>query len=43
MLGIHGNSKEEALYLACFVDADGKQPNGANHYTFRFAPGQLPR
>ncbi len=32
----------EALYPAYFVDADGKQPTGANRYTLRFAPGQLP-
>ena len=42
MLGIYGNSKAEAFYPAYFVDADGKQPNGANRYTLCFAPGQLP-
>ena len=41
-LGIYGNSKQEAIYPAYFVDS-GKQPlNGANRYTLRFAPGQLP-
>jgi hypothetical protein len=41
--GIYGNSKEEALYPAYFIDS-GKQPlNGTgNNYTLRFAPGQLP-
>ncbi len=42
VLGIYGNSKEEAIYLPYFTDADGKQPDGANRYTVRFAPGQLP-
>ncbi|RDJ24265.1 DUF1254 domain-containing protein [Bosea caraganae] len=42
VLGIYGNSKQEAIYPAYFIDS-GKQPlSGANRYTLRFAPGQLP-
>jgi hypothetical protein len=42
IVGTYGNSKQEALYPAYFVDA-GKQPlDGAHRYTLRFAPGQLP-
>jgi hypothetical protein len=40
--GIYGNSKEEAMYPSYAVDSDGKRPNGTNHYTLRFAPGQFP-
>jgi len=43
VLGIFGNSKEEALYPAYFVDADGGKLDGSNsRYTLRFASGQLP-
>ena len=42
VLGIYGNSKDEALYPAYFVDAQGKPLGGANRYTLRFAPGELP-
>jgi hypothetical protein len=43
VLGIYGNSKEEALYPAYFVDADGgKLDASKNRYTLRFAPDQLP-
>jgi hypothetical protein len=43
VLGIYGNSKEEALYPAYPVDATGAPFDGAKHaYTLRFAPGQLP-
>jgi hypothetical protein len=41
-IGIWGNSKQEAVYPIYRVDADGKALNGANRYTLRFAPGQLP-
>jgi hypothetical protein len=42
-LGIYGNSKDEAIYPAYFVDSEGKQPNGAaNRYTLRFGPNELP-
>jgi hypothetical protein len=41
-LGIYGNSKEEALYPAYFVDAGGKPLTGANAYALHFTAGQLP-
>ncbi len=41
-LGIYGNSKQEAMYLVYRVDADGQKLTGANRYSLRFAPGQLP-
>jgi hypothetical protein len=41
-LGIYGNSKDEAIYPAYFVDAGRQNLDGANRYTLRFAPGQLP-
>ncbi len=41
-LGIYGNSKEEALYPAYYLDSEGQKLNGANRYTVRFEPGQLP-
>ena len=40
--GIYGNTKEEALYPAYFVDADGQPFNGNNKYKLTFAAGQLP-
>jgi hypothetical protein len=42
VLGIYGNSKDEAIYPVYFVDADHKPMDGANRYTLRFAAGQLP-
>ncbi len=42
VLGIYGNSKEEAIYPFYFTDAEGKAPNGADRYTLRFAQDQLP-
>ncbi|WP_439925924.1 DUF1254 domain-containing protein [Nitrobacter sp. JJSN] len=42
VLGIYGNSKQEAMYPAYYVDAAKQKLNGANRYTLRFAPGQLP-
>jgi hypothetical protein len=42
VLGIYGNSKEEALYPVYFVDAEQMPLNGASRYALRFAPGQLP-
>jgi hypothetical protein len=43
VLGIYGNSKEEANYPVYFVDAEGSPLDGAsNSYTVRFEPGQLP-
>jgi hypothetical protein len=42
VLGIYGNSKQEAMYPVYLVDADGKKLEGTNRYTLRFAPGELP-
>jgi hypothetical protein len=42
VLGIYGNSKQEALYPTYYVDAAKQKLDGANRYTLRFAPGQLP-
>jgi hypothetical protein len=42
VIGIYGNTKEEAMYPVYAVDADGQKLNGANRYTMHFAPGQLP-
>jgi len=42
VLGIYGNSEEEAMYPAYYVDAAGNKLDGKNRYTLRFAPGQLP-
>ena len=42
VLGIYGNSKQEAMYPAYYVDATKQKLDGANRYTLRFAPGQLP-
>jgi hypothetical protein len=41
-LGIYGNSKQEAMYPTYYVDAEKQKLSGANRYTLRFAPGQLP-
>ena len=40
--GIYGNTKEEAIYPAYFIDQDGKPLNGAEQYQLTFAKGQLP-
>lgn len=43
VLGIYGNSKDEALYPAYFIDASGEKVDAGQHrYKLRFAPGQLP-
>jgi hypothetical protein len=42
VLGIYGNSKQEALYPWYYVDATKQKLDGTNRYTLRFAPGQLP-
>ncbi|RBP35355.1 hypothetical protein DES53_12222 [Roseimicrobium gellanilyticum] len=42
VLGIYGNSKDEAYYPVYFVDAEKNKPDGSHAYTIRFAPGQLP-
>jgi hypothetical protein len=40
--GIYGNSKQEAMYPIYGVDEAKQKLNGANRYTLRFAPGELP-
>jgi len=42
LLGIYGNSKQEAMYPIYAVDGDGKKLEGANRYTLRFGRGELP-
>jgi hypothetical protein len=43
VLGIYGNSKEEANYPTYFVDSERNPLNGAtSRYTVKFEPGQLP-
>jgi hypothetical protein len=42
VMGIYGNSKQEAMYPVYGVDSDGQKLDGANRYTLRYAPGQLP-
>jgi len=43
VLGIYGNSKEEAMYPVYFVDSTGqKLDGGGNRYSLRFAADLLP-
>ena len=43
VLGIYGNSKEEAIYPLYFVDAGGEKLDASkNRYTLHFAQDQLP-
>src|SRR5690606_23707113 len=43
VLGIYGNSKDEANYPIYFMDAEGKPLDASsNRYEVTFAPGQLP-
>jgi hypothetical protein len=42
VMGIYGNSKLEAMYPVYVVDEAKQKLDGANRYTLRFAPGQLP-
>jgi len=42
VLGIWGNSAEEAIYPSYYVDAKGQKLDGAHRYTLVFAPDQLP-
>ena len=43
VLGIYGNSKEEAMYPAYFTDAAGEKLDASQRkYTLRFGPGALP-
>ncbi|MFL6827189.1 MAG: DUF1254 domain-containing protein [Bradyrhizobium sp.] len=42
VLGIYGNSKQEAMYPTYYVDEAKQKLDGANRYTLRFASPQLP-
>ena len=42
VLGIYGNSKQEAMYPIYAVDAESQMLDGSKRYALRFAPGQLP-
>jgi len=42
VVGIWGASAEEAIYPTYYVDSENEPLNGANKYTLRFEPGQLP-
>lgn len=42
VLGIFGNSKQEAMYPALTTDADGELLSGASKYTLTFPAGKLP-
>lgn len=42
VLGIYGNSKDEALYPVYFTDSTGEKLDGENRYQLRFGPGELP-
>lgn len=42
VLGIYGNSRQEALYPALATDSDGAPLTGADKYTLTFPPGELP-
>jgi hypothetical protein len=42
VLGIYGNSKQEAMYPTYYVDATKQKLDGTNRYALRFAPGELP-
>lgn len=39
VLGIYGNSKQEAMYPVYYVDATKQKLDGANRYSLRFATG----
>ncbi|AML52855.1 DUF1254 domain-containing protein [Falsihalocynthiibacter arcticus] len=42
ILGIYGNTKQEAMYPVYSVDSKGEKLDGANRYTVHFPAGQLP-
>ncbi|MGZ3494820.1 MAG: DUF1254 domain-containing protein [Thermodesulfobacteriota bacterium] len=42
VIGLYGNSKQEAMYPFYGVDSNKQPLAGANSYTLRFAPGKLP-
>jgi hypothetical protein len=42
VLGIYGNSKQEAMYPIYAIDGSGEKLDGSRRYSVRFAPDQLP-
>lgn len=42
VIGIYGNSKQEAMYPFFSAGSDGKPLDGSKRYTVRFPPGNLP-
>jgi hypothetical protein len=42
VLGIYGNSKQEAMYPVYAVDTEGKKLDGASKYTVHFEADRLP-
>jgi len=42
VVGIYGNSKDEAIYIGATSDSAGGPLTGADRYTYRFAKDQLP-
>ncbi len=42
VIGLYGNSRQEAMYPFYGVDSNKQPLVGANRYTLRFAPGELP-
>jgi hypothetical protein len=42
ILGIYGNSKQEAMYPVYAIDAEGQKLDGANRYTVHFAADKMP-
>ena len=42
VLGIYGNSAQEAIYPVYALDAAGQRLDGGNNYVVHFAPGELP-
>jgi hypothetical protein len=42
VIGLYGNSKQEAMYPFYGMDSDKQPLEGSNHYTLHFAKGQLP-
>lgn len=42
VIGIYGNSEQEAMYPILSTDSDGAPLTGANRYTLTFPAGQLP-
>jgi hypothetical protein len=42
VLGIWGNSAQEAIYPSYYVDSEGRKLDGAHRYTIYMSPDQLP-